>query len=148
MEKKWIALIITLFASTMMAYAQDLTIPGPYKWEKRILLVFSPEDQPDLRKQLDLLERHRAEIEDRDLLIFTIDQASVTHPDGKVYGEEAAAKLREQYNVEANSFTVILIGKDGTEKLRQSEILDTEKLFARIDGMPMRKQEIRKNPGN
>lgn len=148
MKKKWIALLITLFASTMMAYAQDLTIPGPYHWEKRILLVFSADDKLNLQKQMAVFEEHQAEIEERDLVVFTIEQASVNHPDGKVYGEDAATKLREQYEVAANSFSVILIGKDGTEKLRQNEILDTEKLFARIDGMPMRQQEMRKNSGN
>ena len=39
----------------------------------------------------------------------------------------------------------MLIGLDGGIKLEQIQILSAEKLFAIIDGMPMRKREIRKN---
>ena len=43
------------------------------------------------------------------------------------------------------AFEVILIGLDGGEKLRQTKVLETDKLFAIIDGMPMRRSEIIKN---
>jgi len=42
-------------------------------------------------------------------------------------------------------FTIRLIGLDGGIKLEQNRVLSSEKLFTVIDGMPMRKNEIRKN---
>ena len=41
------------------------------------------------------------------------------------------------------SFRVVLIGKDGGVKLRQEEPISVADLFALIDSMPMRKQEMR-----
>ena len=40
---------------------------------------------------------------------------------------------------------IILIGLDGGVKLHQTKLLNLEKLFTLIDGMPMRKAEIKKN---
>lgn len=42
-----------------------------------------------------------------------------------------------------NEFEVILIGLDGSIKLRQMEVLSKEDLIAIIDAMPMRKSEIK-----
>ena len=38
-------------------------------------------------------------------------------------------------------FEIVLIGKDGGEKLRQGQVLSSEKLFGLIDAMPMRQAE-------
>ncbi|MDP5094209.1 MAG: DUF4174 domain-containing protein, partial [Polaribacter sp.] len=50
-----------------------------------------------------------------------------------------------KYNPKNTPFKVMLIGLDGGIKLAQSTVLSKEKLFAIIDGMPMRKREIRNN---
>ena len=41
------------------------------------------------------------------------------------------------------SFSVVLIGKDGGEKLRRATPLSPEELFAIVDAMPMRRAEMR-----
>jgi hypothetical protein len=41
------------------------------------------------------------------------------------------------------SFSVVLIGKDGGEKLRRAIPLSPEELFAVVDAMPMRRAEMR-----
>jgi len=53
--------------------------------------------------------------------------------------------MHKKYKIPKNQFTIILIGLDGGEKLRQTKPLDTTTLFAIIDGMPMRRQELKKN---
>ena len=45
------------------------------------------------------------------------------------------------YGLDQNSFSVLLIGKDGGEKYRTSEIPDLAEMFALIDTMPMRRAE-------
>ncbi|MBW4517481.1 MAG: DUF4174 domain-containing protein [Timaviella obliquedivisa GSE-PSE-MK23-08B] len=40
-------------------------------------------------------------------------------------------------------FTVILVGKDGTEKQRSQTPIDPATIFRTIDAMPMRQQEMR-----
>lgn len=47
------------------------------------------------------------------------------------------------YNIDANDFSVILLGKDGGEKLRKKSFVSAAELFSLIDAMPMRQQEIR-----
>lgn len=145
MNKILIFLIITFCFTSIMAFSQNIEIPGPYKWEKRILLIFSAEESAIQKEQLEVFQRHQEGLKERDLVIFEIKEANVDHPDGRQYGAEAADKLRNQYKIPKDQFSVILIGKDGSEKLRQNEVLSAEKLFAVIDSMPMRKQEIRRN---
>ena len=38
---------------------------------------------------------------------------------------------------------MILVGKDGTEKLRAHHVVSAQALFALIDAMPMRQREMR-----
>ena len=131
-----------------MAYSQNKNILEPYKWKNRILLVFSPHDSSDIDKQLAVFSNYQEGMQERDLLVFKIADESIHHPDGSRDGLEAADNLRNKYQVTENQFSVILIGKDGTEKLRQNEVLDAEKLFAVIDAMPMRKQEKKNTDGD
>ena len=46
----------------------------------------------------------------------------------------------------AKSFSVVLIGKDGGEKLRRTTPLSPAELFAIVDAMPMRRAEMREKP--
>jgi len=46
----------------------------------------------------------------------------------------------------AAAFSVVLIGKDGGEKLRRDRPVPPEELFALVDAMPMRREEIRRRP--
>jgi hypothetical protein len=43
----------------------------------------------------------------------------------------------------ASAFSVVLVGKDGGEKLRRSTPLRPEELFALVDAMPLRQAERR-----
>ena len=50
--------------------------------------------------------------------------------------------MRKQYEIQADQFAVLLIGKDGGEKYRLYEIPDLSEIFNLIDGMPMRQMEM------
>lgn len=47
-----------------------------------------------------------------------------------------------QTRFNAPAFSVVLIGKDGGEKLRQDSLLTARELFALVDAMPMRRAEM------
>jgi hypothetical protein len=47
-----------------------------------------------------------------------------------------------QTRFNAPEFSVVLIGKDGGEKLRRNSLLSTRELFAIVDAMPMRRAEM------
>lgn len=130
-----------------MAFAQDINIPGSYHWKNRIVLVFDQKEEQSMKQQIAQFQEESAGMQDRDLLVFRIKEDKVIGPKSQ-YGGEAAKKLRAQYEVDRDNFTVILIGKDGSEKMRQHEVLGTDKLFATIDAMPMRRREMRQDDGN
>jgi hypothetical protein len=51
-----------------------------------------------------------------------------------------------QTRLSAKASSVVLIGKDGKEKLRRTTPLSSKGLFAVVDAMPMRQAEMRKTP--
>ena len=53
----------------------------------------------------------------------------------------------DQFAIGDDAFSVVLIGKDGGEKLRVNEVPDLQAIYAVIDGMPMRSREMGANPG-
>lgn len=143
-----ISLIFSIHCTTNMAISQKITIPGPYYWQNRILLVFSQAESNKSAEQSAVFNQHRQGMQDRDLVVFGIHNEQVENPEGETFGKEAASRLRTKYRISEEEFAVILIGKDGTEKLRQHEVLKADKLFATIDAMPMRRQEMRRSDGN
>ena len=106
-----------------------------WRWKSRLLLVFAPsEANLQLAEQRNILALGQAGGRERDIVVI------------EIVGEKAAdnldaATLRSRYAAPRGAFAVILIGKDGGEKLRRTEPLDSEALFSVIDRMPMRRQE-------
>jgi hypothetical protein len=131
-----------------MAASQNIAIPGPYHWQNRILLVFSQAESDKFAEQSAVFDQYWQGMQERDLVVFGIHNELVENPEGETFGAEAASRLRTKYRISEEEFAVILIGKDGTEKLRQHEVLEADKLFATIDAMPMRRQEMRRNDGD
>jgi hypothetical protein len=66
--------------------------------------------------------------------------------DGNVVDTNQAQMLFSDFGIGANSFSVVLIGKDGGEKLRVADVPDLEAIYAVIDGMSMRARETGANP--
>lgn len=136
---------IFLLASFSIVKAQDETIPGKYHWKNRILLVYADtENSVSYQKQLEEFEKHKKGMADRDLVIFSIFPNRVVDPESHEMGEEVALHLRRRYSVSSEGLTVVLLGKDGGEKLTKPDFLSVKQLFGIIDQMPMRQREMRK----
>ena len=56
---------------------------------------------------------------------------------------QTAQSLRDKFDIARSENTVILIGKDGGIKLNRQDQTRLEDLFALIDAMPMRQEEMR-----
>tara|TARA_R100000655_G_scaffold50812_2_gene88419 strand:+ start:997 stop:1275 length:279 start_codon:yes stop_codon:yes gene_type:complete len=83
-------------------------------------------------------------LSERKLVVIqaTKDRYKIIFPENS---EWVSSSLKDVLNISTKTeFEVFLLGLDGGIKLRQQEILQTEKLFSLIDGMPMRKAEIRR----
>lgn len=119
-------------AASMTAPPHDDPL-ATYRWKARVLLVFSSRpDAPAVAEQRRFLENEKTGIQDRDLVVIELT-------DGP-----KAETLRRQFNVKPEEFSVILIGKDGGEKLRKSVPVTPKELFDLIDSMPMRQRETRR----
>jgi hypothetical protein len=113
-----------------------------YRWKNRLLLVFAPDaDSALCRRQQEMLLVVEHGLNERDIVvIFVIEDALSTKR--KPTPNVSAVDLRDAYDVLPHEFRVVLIGKDGGVKLRQEEPISMADLFALIDSMPMRKQEM------
>lgn len=143
-------LLIILFSTGITnLHAQDFENfdLNDYKWKNRVLIVFSPNTfNADYRSQSNALQKAESGINERDLEVFYALNQSSASAKGQILPETPTQNLRAEFNVSPSDFTTILIGKDGTEKLRSDEVISIEKLFEEIDSMPMRRLEM-KNDG-
>ncbi len=114
-----------------------------YRWEARPVLVFAPsEDAPLLVAQRAVFAARADGLTERDIVVHTVLPDRVT-PDLGTLPQDDADALRTRYRIAPGAFAVILVGKDGGEKLREETVLTADALFAAIDAMPMRRREMR-----
>ena len=121
---------------------------GDYRWERRPLLVFAPaHSDPRLAETLSRIEATGCDFAARDMVLGQVLGTGGSTLDGHPVDAEQSRQLRAQFAVDTTAFTVVLIGKDGGEKMRVTDVPDLRQIYAVIDGMPMRGNEIRTNPG-
>lgn len=112
---------------------------GPFAGRARVFLVFArAPDDVRLGAQRDGLHAGAAGRTSRDLVVIEVVGPHADDP--RVDG----AALRHVYGVSDADFAAILIGKDGGVKLRTAAPLSGDRLFASIDAMPMRRDELRR----
>ena len=107
------------------------------QWKHRIVLVYASSiSDPNLKRQRTLLTSDSAGLTERDLLVRELpaDQLS----------DEDRTFLGQTLNTTGNTFRVLLVGKDGGVKIRQTNPITPKQLFGTIDGMYMRQQEMKK----
>jgi hypothetical protein len=133
---------MTMLSGLMTGAAVSGTTPvlASWRWKSRLLLVFAPDaDDPALLDQRGRLAGASAAMRERDLVVIEVIGA---HADRQL----DPGRLRTEYGVARARFAVILIGKDGGEKLRQDRPIAIDALFGMIDRMPMRRSEARRGP--
>lgn len=89
---------------------------------RRLLIFTSDASNTMMKTQREWLEAEKKGVEDRDIWI------AVFH-DPKTF-----RRMYEHYNVGRADFFVILVDKDGTEKIRSEELVTVKELFEVIDG--------------
>ncbi len=124
--KKTITAIL-LASAAVPAHADVLT---PFLDVARpvVVLADTPID-PRLTKQIEVLDAKTRALAD-----YEITVVSVTARD---------ARLRKKLGVPPTGFAVALVGKDGSVKETWREPVDPARIFALIDRMPMRRNEMR-----
>ena len=140
-------IFLTTSAVLMPARAAAAEL-SDYLWQRRPLLLFAPtETDPRLVGTMRRIAASGCDFADRDMVLGRIVTDATSTLDGHVVGANQAQRLRSEFGIGANSFSAVLIGKDGGEKLRVNDIPDLQTIYAVIDGMPMRGSEMSADPG-
>jgi hypothetical protein len=117
------------------------------------LLVFAPAmDDPQLVEQFNQLKAHATELRSRDLLYVPIvpEGHNQPIPRSRIHtaslSEDELAAMRHHFKVEPTEFLVILIGKDGGEKLNSRTPVPAEQLKQLTDPLPPHRGEQQLGP--
>lgn len=110
---------------------------------QRVLLVFGNGDNRLAEAQLEVAAKHIDGFQERDLVLAGLAGSNPAVPAVQLSASSDTAS-RNRFRVKAGEFTVILVGKDGGEKMRSYHPIRWETLQSTIDGMPMRRDEMRR----
>ena len=119
--------------STEPAKLSDLRL---LQWKNRIILVNNLQNQHAV---LTLFENNKSEMKERDIIWFVLE-GDVAHTNYQgALSDDFIVNTRERYQLKVGK--IMLIGKDGGVKFLLDR-MDLEAIFAQIDAMPMRQNEM------
>ena len=146
-----VAVALAVFPAISVGSSQSHSTLASLRHDYRPLLVFGSPQSEQAHAQEKLLADHVSELKERQVVVVpisaheqdatgwkTLPQEDVVQLES---GEDAAARRR--FHVGEAEFVVILIGKDGGEKLRSQTPVTIARLIKVIDAMPMRQKEAR-----
>jgi hypothetical protein len=122
--------------------AQDI---AAHQWQHRLIFVHTDDPDSDIfQEQLREFAKDTDGLQERKLEIYQF-HAGAYRKGWQADADWTKSELDlRNYFTEKNSFELVLIGLDGGVKMRQHEVLRLPELFAIIDGMPMRRAEMRR----
>lgn len=130
-------LAVLLTSTTTMAQNID-----SFKWKNRIVLLKDSNfNSVKLQEQLKALQSNLEKLHDRDILIFVLTDEAVFDT------LKSKTKLQPLLIIEEFGLKdfqgLILIGKDGGLKLKDSFVVSPSTICNLIDSMPMRRAELK-----
>ena len=133
-----LCLLTVLLASTT-TMAQNI---DSFKWKNRIVLLKDSHfNSVKLQEQLKALQSNLEKLHDRDILIFVLTDEAVFDT------LKSKTKLQPLLIIEEFGLKdfqgLILIGKDGGLKLKDSFVVSPSTICNLIDSMPMRRAELK-----
>jgi hypothetical protein len=116
-----------------------------YLWRARLLLVFaqSPAEAAYREQQHSLVTR-RHDLAERDLLVFALFDEAQGEGDGAPISPAWTYQLRQRFGLSESRFAVIVVGKDGGQKLRSGQPVPVGDILGMVDSIPMRQEELRR----
>lgn len=140
-------LLPLFFALTMHAQGKPTTLAA-LRDQARPLLIFGGAQDTRVQQQYAEMAAHAIDAKERYIRV-----ALITNPPSKAhrgphapevtFTPEEQGLLRKKFDISPKEFTVVLVGKDGGEKLRSQLPIPWSKLAETIDSMPMRQDEMK-----
>ena len=137
---KQITLLFSLLIiTTSMSYSQNL---ASHKWKDRLILIMTTDTKSELYlKQIKEFLKDEKGLLERRLKFYKITPTAYSFGLDEDNFTQSDTFYQKFKDIESE-FEIILIGLDGGIKLRKRELLTLEELYVKIDGMPMRRNEI------
>lgn len=136
--------ILLLFACVTIGCSQmDVRqMIEKYMWQKRLVFIFTPKENNSEFLEMRKEYFHAADsLKERDVVVWQLVAETSVDIDNERKPQLPAKPFYSHFNVDENTFMVIVIGKDGDEKYRSNLPLSVPELEKLIDAMPMRKIE-------
>ena len=140
MTRLTLILVLFFIFSPLLMNSQELS---SYRWSNRLLLVMSNDpNNPEVRRQISMFANDSLDLAERKLMLLQV------FPEHYLMGSNnfirrQTGEIYFDYKTSERPFEVVLLGLDGSEKLRRFEIISPPDLYAIIDAMPMRRSERR-----
>ena len=99
-----------------------------FHWKNRVLVVVAPAGNAAAETQRRIYESSAKGTSERSIVLT----------------EAADDSERSRLSADVRRFEVFLVGKDGHTAVSSDKPLSADDLFARVDGMPMRQDEMRR----
>lgn len=126
-------LVLILFSG--FAGAQDNPLEK-YKWKNRLVIAFIASSSEN--RFAETVSLYEEQLKEREVIVLICSSPEKSMNPGAKPGKSKCEILRTLFDIAEVENTFVLIGKDGTEKLRQTGAPDLGEIIKKIDQMPMR----------
>jgi hypothetical protein len=123
-------LLLGMIAMTNGSEASPL---DEFRWKSRVLVVVALAGDAAAETQRRIYEAAAKGMSERSIILIEARDDS-----------ERSRQLRSRLSTDGRRFQVFLVGKDGNTAISSGKPLSAEQLFARVDAMPMRQDEMRR----
>ena len=151
--------MIVLFQRFLFIVLLFLTLPvqaqavfSELKWNNRVLVLSAGDDQGALEEQIFMLRDVIDGLEERELIVLELRSRVLEQVDGLspfpfeariLDSRQERRYLQSLFQSDFDQFKLTLIGLDGEVKEVWEEVTVPEDIFAVIDAMPMRQNELK-----
>ena len=139
-------MVVNYFLLFLFMNFSQMNPVNVHLWKERVLIVTaSSSTNVGYKRQEQLLTQKKRGMKERDLVIYRLYTDHWLDPKNQPMKMREAKAIYDVYDIDPNTFSVLLIGKDGRIKMRKDDIISTREIFQLIDSMPMRQQEMGKS---
>ena len=137
----FISFILLLFLN--LDKLKSINHLSDFKWKNRVLVVVTNEKE----EIKDLIKIHNIGLNEREFVVIQLDNEKAFIDYNQMSKRFSQSILKKVKNIHQQVYFV-LIGKDGRIKNLFSKNTGMNEIFSEVDKMPMRINEMKRNPKN
>ena len=137
----FISFILLLFLN--LDKLKSINHLSDFKWKNRVLVVVTNEKE----EIKDLIKIHNIGLNEREFVVIQLDDEKAFIDYNQMSKRFSQSILKKVKNIPQQVYFV-LIGKDGRIKNLFSKNTGMNEIFSELDKMPMRINEMKRNPKN